>query len=163
MQSTQSGTYFSFVSHLSINLCIHSSSKGSGIPIKAQKELAALRLAHAKLVGSHAAQAELLQQRQQQLEQDEAREEERQRTMDGLKERLRLSEDRVRRRERRTALAEREVEMLKSLVVSPGSDTFITQLNPTVIGVICGSRRITSGWRCSGHIRRTKGYAHRQP
>ncbi len=155
--------FFSLVSHLHINLYIHSSSKGRGIPITAQKELATLRLELAKLVGSHAAQAELLHQRQEQLDQAEAREEERERTNDGLKERLRLSEERVRRRERRTALAEREVEMLKGLVVSLGIDTFITQLNQIVIGVICGSRRITSGWRCSGHIRRTKGYAHRQP
>lgn len=153
----------SLVSDLPNNLYIHSSSKGSGIPITAQKELATLRLEHAKLVGSHAAQAQLLHQREEQLEQAEAREEERQRTMDGLKERLRLSEERVRRRERRTALAEREVEMLKGLVVSLGSNTFITQLNQMVIGVICGSGRIAPGWRCSGHIRRTKGYAHRQP
>lgn len=117
---------FSLVTYLLIDLCIHSSSKERGIPITTQKELATLRLEHAKLVGSHAAQAELLQQRHEQFEQAEAREEERQRTIDEFKERLRLSEERVRRRERRTALAEREVEMLKSLVVSLDSDTLIT-------------------------------------
>ena len=106
------------------------------MPIKAQKELATLRLAHAKLVGSHAAQTELLQQREEQLEQNEAREEEHQRTIDELKEHLRVSEERVRRRERRTALAVREVEMLKGLVVSLGSGALITRLNQTVIGVI---------------------------
>ena len=122
--------WYIFLHHLLINpliLFVHSSSsKGNGIPILVQKELATLRLEHAKLVGSHTAQAQLLLQRHEQFAQAEAREEERQRTLDGLKERLRLSEERVRRRERRTALAEREVEMLKSLVVSLGSNTFIT-------------------------------------
>ena len=107
-------------------LFVHSSSKGGGIPISVQKELAALRLEHAKLVGSHTAQSELLRQRQEQFEQAEAREEALQRMVDALNERIRLSEERVRRRERRTVLAEREVEMLKSLVVSLGSTTFIT-------------------------------------
>ena len=116
----------SFVNHCPLILCIHSSSKGSGIPITAQKELSSLRLEHAKLVGSHSAQAELLRQRQEQFEQAEAREDEHQRMIDELKERLRLSDERVRRRERRTALAEREVEMLKSLVVSLGRNTCLS-------------------------------------
>ena len=110
-------------------LFVHSSSEGIGLPVSAQKELATLRLEHAKLVGAHTAQAELLQQRQEQFEHAEAREEERQRAIDELKERLRSSEERVRRRERRTALAEREVEMLKNLVVSLSSIPFITRLN----------------------------------
>lgn len=143
---------YSSLTHQPTDLIVHSASKGNGAPISVRKELASLRLEHAKLVGSHTAQAELLLQRQEQFEQAEARDEERQRTIDELKERLRSSEERVRRRERRTALAEREVEMLKGLVVRPGSKTFITSLNQSVLGIIYSSRRVTTGRRCSGYV-----------
>lgn len=82
------------------------------------RELSNLRVAHARLLEEHGESLALLKQREAQLAEAERRENEILEVVEQMEPEMRALKDKVARREMRTAVAEREVQGLKALLVS---------------------------------------------
>ncbi|KAI0324181.1 MAD-domain-containing protein [Cubamyces sp. BRFM 1775] len=90
----------------------------SKTPVSVTQSLAALRLAHARLLEEHGSSVALLQHREQELSESQAREAEAEDTIKDLRAEVRSLKDRATRSEHKISLAQREISFLQAMVAS---------------------------------------------